>query len=272
MGCWGMGITQCDEYCEVYDRFLEEYDRGKPLSDIKKDILDEYFDEFDANDGILHNVYFAIGKAEWMCGGISDEIYRKISHIVQTGENIAFYRELGASESDLKLRQKNLDKFLLALSTARGKTKKRKIQPDQYTEVKTPALPPFRPGDVFAYNVNGKYRLLCFVSRGRFCATHAAYCYVWASLYEQIPSTEALAQEPIVPLGYFTAETFPDPEKLIPVGNMPDAKKLDITYPGILPESWKIATWAIIEEAHLSDYPTTAVPIAFSDCLKKLQA
>ena len=42
MGCWGMGITQSDEYCEIYERFMEEYDEGKPLSDIKKDILDEY--------------------------------------------------------------------------------------------------------------------------------------------------------------------------------------------------------------------------------------
>jgi hypothetical protein len=78
MGCWGMGITQSDEYCEIYDRFMEEYDEGKPLLDIKQDILDEYLEEFDEDDGVLHDVYFAIGKAEWMCGGISDEILDKI--------------------------------------------------------------------------------------------------------------------------------------------------------------------------------------------------
>ena len=39
MGCWGMGITQSDEYCEIYERFMEEYDEGKPLLDIKQDIL-----------------------------------------------------------------------------------------------------------------------------------------------------------------------------------------------------------------------------------------
>lgn len=51
-------------------------------------------EEFDENDGIFHDVYFAIGKAEWMCGGISEEILEKISYIIRTGENIAFYREL----------------------------------------------------------------------------------------------------------------------------------------------------------------------------------
>lgn len=60
---------------------MEEYDEGRPVSNIKKDILDEYMDEFDEGDGIFHDVYFAIGKAEWMCGGISDEVFEK-SHIL----------------------------------------------------------------------------------------------------------------------------------------------------------------------------------------------
>ena len=38
MGCWGMGITQSDEYCEIYERFMEEYDEGKPIADIKADV------------------------------------------------------------------------------------------------------------------------------------------------------------------------------------------------------------------------------------------
>jgi len=74
MGCWGTGITQCDEYGEVYDRFIEEYDESKPVKEITGDILEEYLEQFEENDGILHDVYFALGRAEWMCGGISDSI------------------------------------------------------------------------------------------------------------------------------------------------------------------------------------------------------
>ncbi len=44
MGCWGMGINQSDEYCSVYERFMEEYDKGKPVREITKDILDEYLE------------------------------------------------------------------------------------------------------------------------------------------------------------------------------------------------------------------------------------
>ena len=104
---WGMGITQSDEYCEIYERFMEEY-----------------LTEFDEQDGVLHDVYFAIGKAEWMCGGISEDILEKISIITKNGENVAFCKEPGATEHDLILRQRNLERFLHALSVPRGKTKK----------------------------------------------------------------------------------------------------------------------------------------------------
>ena len=102
MGCWGMGITQSDEYCEIYERFMEEYDEGKPVADITKDILDEYLDEFEETDGVLHDVYFALGKAQWMCGGISKTIYNRVRQIIENGDNIIFFQELESTETYLK--------------------------------------------------------------------------------------------------------------------------------------------------------------------------
>lgn len=87
-----MGIVQSDEYCEIYERFMEEYDQGKPLSNIKNDILDEYLEEFDSKDGILHDVYFAIGKAEWMCGAYQMRSWRK-SRALSSPVNISFFTE-----------------------------------------------------------------------------------------------------------------------------------------------------------------------------------
>lgn len=271
MGCWGMGITQSDEYCEIYERFMEEYDEGKPLSDIKTDILDEYLEEFDENDGVLHDVYFAIGKAEWMCGGISDEMLEIISSIIKLGKNITFYKELEATESDLKLRQRNLEKFLNTISTPRGKVKKRKVPTEEYVKIEKPKLPIFQCGDAFAYEVNGKYRLLCFVNRGKFFNTYASYCYVWRKLYDQIPTIDSLINEHILPLGYFTVETFPNMEKLNFVGNNPDFKKLDITYPYWVFEQWKPATFAIAKEENLvEDYPLDLC-VKFTDCIKRIE-
>ena len=82
MGNWGTGISQSDTYCETYEKFMEAYDKGKPVSQITQDILAEWFEEFEENDGVLHDVYFALGKAEWMCGGVSDTILQRIIKII----------------------------------------------------------------------------------------------------------------------------------------------------------------------------------------------
>lgn len=270
MGCWGMGITQSDEFCETYDRFIEEYDAGKSVADIKKDILDEYLSEFGADDGILHDVYFAIGKAEWMCGGISDEILEKITHIVESGANIEFYRELEATEKDLKQRKKNLDSFLTTLKTPRGVTRKRKTAPEKYIPpVEAPKLPEFQKGDVFAYKTGEKFRVFCLINRARFATTYASYCYVCARFFDDIPSIESLIDEYVLPLGYFTVETLPDMAKLMHIGNYPDMLKLDVIYPHLLFEVWKPATWAIANEGNLSESLPIHLCKKLSDALRR---
>lgn len=271
MGYWGMGITQSDEFCEVYERFIEEYDEGKPLSDIKADILEEYSDGFDKNDEVLHDVFFAIGKAEWMCGGISDDTFEIIADIIKLGKNIAFYKSLEVTERDLKLRQRNLEKFLTLLSTPREKTRKRKVPTDKYIKAEKVKLPAFNCGDVFAYEVNGKYRLICFASKGKFVNTYASYCFAWKNFYEQIPTIEYLTNEYILPLGYFTVETFPKMENMVFVGNNPKIKELYNVFPSVICEQWKPATYAIEKVKHLEeDYPLDLC-VKFTDCIKTIE-
>ena len=269
MSCWGMGITQSDEYADVYDRFMEEYDEGKPLPDIKQDILEDYLMEFEEDDGVLHDVYFAIGKAEWMCGGISEDIFGKISHIIASGANIAFLRELEASERDLKQRQKNLEKFLISLSVPRGKAKKRKIPTERY--VKRPKLPQFRPGDVFAYEFNGKYRLFCLISKEKNLNKQAAFCYLWTSLFDKIPTIDELTEEAVIPMGRFTAEGFPKAETLQYVGNYSAMAELNMTNLKSINESWKYLGRRTVTEADLQKNIPPVAEVKVRDCLKKIE-
>ena len=146
MGCWGMGLTQSDDFCDVYDRFMEEYDNGKSVSEISESILSEYLSEFDENDGTLHDVYFALAKAEWMCVEQSTKILDKVQDIIDNNLNIAFYQELGASKSDLEKRLKNLQKFWATLQTPRKAPRKRNSPMDE----KLSSLP---KGTVFWYRV-----------------------------------------------------------------------------------------------------------------------
>ena len=269
MSCWGMGITQSDEYADVYDRFMEEYNEGKPLPDIKQDILEDYLMEFEEDDGILHDVYFAIGKAEWMCGGISEDMFGKISHIIASGANIAFLRELEASERDLKQRQKNLEKFLSSLSVPREKAKKRKIPTEKY--VKKPKLPQFRPGDVFAYEFNGKYRLFCLITKEKHLNTQAAFCYLWTRLFDQIPTIDELTEEAVIPLGRFTAGTFPKIEQLKYVGNYPAMAELNMTNLKSINESWKYLGRTTVTEADLQKNCLLEMGMPLKDCLEKIE-
>ena len=126
MGCWGMGIAESDEFLEVYDSFMEEYDNGVGCSEISAKILSKYHSEFDDEDGVMHDVYFALAKAEWMCCAQSELVLNRVKEIIESGANIEFYRELEATEPNLKQRQKNLDKFLKTLLVPREKPRKRK--------------------------------------------------------------------------------------------------------------------------------------------------
>ncbi len=163
MGCWGMGIVQSDEFCEVYEKFMQKYNKGESVSQISKEIISEYTNEFDENDEILHDVYFAIAKAEWMCCEQSEYILSRVIEIIESGSNIAFYRELGASEKNLKLRQKNLDAFSELLKTPRSKPRQRRIDPlDRVKE-----LPEVNIGECYRYKFDKGYRILIILDRKR---------------------------------------------------------------------------------------------------------
>ena len=159
MGCWGMGLAQTDEFCEVYDDFMERYDEGKEPAEISAEILAEQHKEFDDDDGVMHDVYFALAKAEWMCGTLSESILARVKEIIESGANIEFYRELDATESDLKLRKKNLEKFLASIQTPREKprARKRKGKPKE--------LPPIKKGECYCYKYNDGWRVLIVLER-----------------------------------------------------------------------------------------------------------
>lgn len=153
-----MGVTQSDEFCEVYDRFMASYNQGKCAADIRNEILGQYHAEFDDADGVMHDVYFALAKAEWMCCAQSDCILHRVKDIIDSGANIEFYRELGASASDLVMRRKKLAQFYQSLQTPRKAPRKRYVESEK-------TFPPFQPGDCFAYNYAPGKRVLIILDR-----------------------------------------------------------------------------------------------------------
>ena len=85
----------------------------------------------------------------------------KVKEIIDSEANINFYRELEATEKDLKTRQKNLEKFWTSLQTPRVKPRQRRIDPlDRIKE-----LPPVLPDECYAYKHEDGYRILVILDR-----------------------------------------------------------------------------------------------------------
>ena len=160
MGRWGMGLTQSDEFLEIYDNFMSEYDEGKPVSEITDGILNQYHEEFDDNDGIMHDVYFALAKAEWMCGAQSDKILARVKVIIDSGANIEFLRSLEASEKDLREREKALLKFLNTIIVPRKAPRKR-----QRPKAALKELPEYYIGECYRYKFDNGYRVFVVLDR-----------------------------------------------------------------------------------------------------------
>lgn len=216
MSWLGMGVTDGDEYAEAYERFMEQYDAGKNVGEITENIIGHYLSEFEADDGALHDVYFAVAKAQWMCCELSNEIFEKVSAIVDTGANIEFLRELGADESDLKKRRKNLQKFLDSLKIPRNKPRKRNAPP------KEKLLPEVKPGEVFEYKDGDRKSLVIAVKKLNFPkCTPMLFCIIMKRKYSKIPNEKELLGEDIGMFAMFSADNFLPKSKLKTVCTIP---------------------------------------------------
>ena len=121
MAFWGMDLNQSDEFCEIYDEYLDLYDIGLEPGKITQQILQRY-----QNKTISHNTLFALAKAEWSLGFHSEDVYARVNEIIDSGENISYYRSLGFSEQEINERVEKLISFQnLLLSTPKVPRKRR---------------------------------------------------------------------------------------------------------------------------------------------------
>ena len=121
MAFWGMALNQSDEFCEIYNEYMDLYDIGLEPSVITQQILNRF-----PFENISHNILFAIAKAEWSLGFRSESVFSRANQIIDNRENIAYYRSLGFSEQDIKEREK-LFSFQALLQTPPKAPRKRKI-------------------------------------------------------------------------------------------------------------------------------------------------
>ncbi|MEQ8688206.1 MAG: hypothetical protein RIE86_23080 [Imperialibacter sp.] len=73
-----------------------------------------------------NNLWFALALAQWECKALDSELLNRVRTIIETGEDIEIWKNLGASKQDLTKRQKALEKFWDKLNSEKKSPRKRK--------------------------------------------------------------------------------------------------------------------------------------------------
>jgi hypothetical protein len=121
MGTWGTGLSSNDTYQDVYETFFEYYNDDWEIDKIKYQLEKDFKETLEIEED-ADNFWFALTTALWECNALDSKTLSKID----CNHNLKVWKELGATEQDLKKRKIVLDKFVAKVSTPREKAKKRK--------------------------------------------------------------------------------------------------------------------------------------------------
>jgi hypothetical protein len=105
MGAWGTGISSNDTYSDIYEEFIDLYNDGGSVTQITEHLINNNQETINLPEDAT-NFWFAIANAQWECKELDKYILQKVEEIVNTGEDLRIWKELEATESDLKAREK----------------------------------------------------------------------------------------------------------------------------------------------------------------------
>lgn len=149
MGTWGTAIKDNDAFADIYSEFFDQYNDGGHPSSISQKIIERHWEILEI-ESEKNSLWFALGLALWETKSIDVVILTKIEEIITSGEELAIWLQLGASENDIKKRRIALEKFLQKLKLDRPKAKPRKR-----TKLRVPI---FAAGDCLSFKMtNGNY-------------------------------------------------------------------------------------------------------------------
>lgn len=125
MGTWGTAISSNDTYEDIFSEFMDLYDDGLEPSEISKKIINQNTDLTEDYED-KNNFWFALAMAQWQCKSLDPDLFQRVKAIIETGEDMKIWEELGADKKEIDKRKKVLDSFLDKLSQEKDKPRKRK--------------------------------------------------------------------------------------------------------------------------------------------------
>lgn len=149
MGTWGTSISSNDTYTDIHAEFMDLYNGGLKVSEISKKLISENQDLINDYES-KNNFWFALAMAQWECKSLDKNILDKVKIIVDSGEDIKLWEELGAEQKDVKIRKNVLQKFIekISIEKPKARNRKKKILRDSI----------FETGDCLTFKlINGNY-------------------------------------------------------------------------------------------------------------------
>lgn len=135
MGLWGVALSSSDTYLDVYDSFYELFNANTPADEIvlrlEKGFEDVLSEPDDAPDFV-----FAVCKAIWEIGAVSEKYWDKLSEIVATESEVDRWIRLDGSQRDAIKRHNNAVSLLekIQVKNPRPKRPKKIRLVDSYFE------------------------------------------------------------------------------------------------------------------------------------------
>jgi hypothetical protein len=149
MGHWGTSIKSNDTYADIYADFFDLYNDGKTVGEITISLKSKYADVIKDKDD-RNNFWFSLARAQWECKALDSQVFTKVKSIIESGDDLRLWKELGSDDKQVRLRAKVLEKFIAELSVEKAVPKKRKK--------KITRQPVFEKGDCLTFQLsNGNY-------------------------------------------------------------------------------------------------------------------
>lgn len=111
MGTWGTGITDNDTSSDVYSDYislLETYS----VELTRQKIADHYQSKINSHEENT-NYWLALASAQSDTNTLQADVVEKITMIIESGTDLALWKELKATEQDLETRKTVLNAFLI---------------------------------------------------------------------------------------------------------------------------------------------------------------
>jgi HD superfamily phosphohydrolase len=146
MGHWGTAIFSNDTSADIRDTFLDLFDKGKPISEIRSEIEKEFKEGDDLS--VNANFWLTLAALQWQVGDVDKDVRALTEKIIDQDIDLKVWRESEADEKSLIKRKSELIKLRDKLQTTNPKPRKikKKVFPKSI----------FKKGEIYAFPLNNK--------------------------------------------------------------------------------------------------------------------